>query len=181
MANLELKDLPSGNGSLIGVDENGNAFKVEQKGVIGVYHNFDKTERVISWGTTDRVWEGSEITLIPKSANSKFLILFEPFYEMASPQHFRLRLFKNDTRQTDLENTGSANYGIGFANLNYDPNNNSTAQSDMKMVWDTPNTTDPITYDIRGANHSGNQTVAMNRFIGNYGSGVSKITIMEYL
>lgn len=180
VGDAKIAELSSGLKTINGEAIQGSGDIDTSGGVIAVYHNFDKTERVRNHGTTPIYWEGSRVVVYPKSANSKFFFMFEPFWEMGSPQHFRLRLFRNGVHSNTLDNTGSANYGTGFSNLSYDPDNNSTAHNQVVTVWDEPNTTASITYEIRGVNHSGTQNVAMNRFTGNYGSGTTKITVFEY-
>ena len=148
--------------------------------VLSIHHAIDKAERVRTYTTNPVLWEGSQIVLTPKSASSKFFIMFEPFYECGSPQVIKLKLFRDGVHQTANDNTGNSYYGVGFANLTWDSDNYTTARSDLKTTWDMPSTTAQITYEVRAAVHSGTQVVNMNRATQNVTSGVTKMTIFEY-
>ena len=120
-----------------------------------------------AYSTTSYVASGLKVSITPKYANSKILILCDVGMancHATSSTEVSLTIYRDST------NLDTSSYGHFFRGAN---SNTGYAPISI-MIYDSPNTTSEITYELYGK--SGTSGQAVN---GPHSSSQSQITVME--
>jgi len=150
-----------------------------------VYKRVD-TKLAVSFATAGSL--GSIITdlnttITPKFANSSVLVNFSLTYEVHHDTIFKL--FRTTSAGGTVEigkNTTDANYWSGIWLPGYDADNTSTPTTNTFMYIDTPNTTQPVTYQlmIQSAGITAS-TFFLNRSVTSAGQASYEVAISQVI
>ena len=159
-----------------------------------VVHQEDGVTTFTADGTSEELLSASNaadstshvsLTITPKYADSKILLNCHVFYEGNQVLHSYLWAFHRGSTKLAAPAAGSRRTGIMIPSAGYYDNDNaSTPDSVHMMYYDSPNTTDAITYTASYNNSNSGAVIYLNHTVtqtdnSSYERGISIIVAQE--